>query len=261
MTDRSFYPLTAPVSLILLAVLLLSALPAQAHNAVGGVYAIGDKIEGKVGFGNGTPAVTGTQVDVQNAEGVSLGSIQVEQDGAFRFTAKVLQDHYFLVDMGGGHIVKLRLPADELSLGHARDPESKVHSHIPHSHGTLTHTHDGDTHSHPVSETGHHDHAEEAHPDEPHAEDHDQTEDHDHAGGDEKTMPHSHEAGDEAEHTAELQNLIETAVARQIKPLREELAAYKEQAKFRDLLGGLGYLLGLAGLGAWLSQRRKNKAA
>ncbi|KZY55777.1 hypothetical protein A3752_02270 [Oleiphilus sp. HI0081] len=62
----------------------------------------------------------------------------------------------------------------------------------------------------------------------------------------------------------DLQALIEKAVAKQIKPLRKELNAYKEKASFRDALGGIGYIFGLCGIGIWLTQRNqstKNKAS
>ena len=50
---------------------------------------------------------------------------------------------------------------------------------------------------------------------------------------------------------------IETAVARQIRPLREELNAAREHAGMQDVLGGLGYIFGLAGLAAWWRSRRR----
>jgi nickel transport protein len=49
---------------------------------------------------------------------------------------------------------------------------------------------------------------------------------------------------------------IERAVARQMRPLREELAAARGRAGLRDVLGGIGYILGLAGLLAWWRCRR-----
>ena len=53
-----------------------------------------------------------------------------------------------------------------------------------------------------------------------------------------------------------IEALVETAVARQIIPLREQLNAYEDRVRWRDVLGGLGYILGLAGLAAWLTTRR-----
>jgi nickel transport protein len=44
---------------------------------------------------------------------------------------------------------------------------------------------------------------------------------------------------------------IERAVARQLRPLREELAATREALRLQDILGGIGYLFGLAGLYLW----------
>jgi nickel transport protein len=51
--------------------------------------------------------------------------------------------------------------------------------------------------------------------------------------------------------------LVEQAVARQIRPLREQLDAYQESARLRDALGGLGFIIGLGGLAYGLDQRRK----
>ena len=50
---------------------------------------------------------------------------------------------------------------------------------------------------------------------------------------------------------------LERTVARQIRPLREALRDHDEQVRLRDILGGIGYIVGLAGLGLWWSRRRK----
>lgn len=47
---------------------------------------------------------------------------------------------------------------------------------------------------------------------------------------------------------ADLAALIEQAVARQVRPLREQLDAYEESVRWHDMLGGIGYIVGLAGL-------------
>lgn len=51
-------------------------------------------------------------------------------------------------------------------------------------------------------------------------------------------------------------SLVEQAVARQVRPLREELMAYGEQVRLHDILGGFGYIAGIAGLGLWWRSRR-----
>lgn len=44
---------------------------------------------------------------------------------------------------------------------------------------------------------------------------------------------------------------IERAVAGQLRPLREELATARYRAGLQDLLGGIGYIIGLAGIALW----------
>jgi len=50
--------------------------------------------------------------------------------------------------------------------------------------------------------------------------------------------------------------LVEDAVARQVAPLREQLLAYEDKVRLHDVLGGIGYILGLAGLALWWRSRR-----
>lgn len=52
-----------------------------------------------------------------------------------------------------------------------------------------------------------------------------------------------------------LQAMIEKAVAKQVVPLRKELAEFKEKAGLQQILGGMGYIFGLCGLAIWLRQR------
>lgn len=56
----------------------------------------------------------------------------------------------------------------------------------------------------------------------------------------------------------DLATLVEQAVARQVRPLREQIIAYEDQIRLRDIVGGVGYIIGLAGLAAWWQQRRRN---
>jgi nickel transport protein len=50
---------------------------------------------------------------------------------------------------------------------------------------------------------------------------------------------------------------VEAAVARQIRPLREAMQAQEERVRLRDIVGGIGYIIGVAGLGLWWSSRRR----
>ncbi|MBT3360283.1 MAG: carboxypeptidase regulatory-like domain-containing protein [Rhodospirillales bacterium] len=75
---------------------------------------------------------------------------------------------------------------------------------------------------------------------------------------------HAHEHAHTDDQTAQHQGTtdqIEKAIARQIGPLRMELAAYQDEIRFRDVIGGVGYIVGIAGLLAWFHTRRKRMAA
>lgn len=56
--------------------------------------------------------------------------------------------------------------------------------------------------------------------------------------------------------SADIQALIEAAVARQIRPLREQLDAYQDQVRWHDVAGGIGTIIGLAGLAFGLTRGR-----
>jgi nickel transport protein len=57
--------------------------------------------------------------------------------------------------------------------------------------------------------------------------------------------------------------LDEAAVAKmlrdELRPLRREIAAYKEKNDLQTILGGIGYILGLFGLAMYVAARRKLK--
>ncbi len=53
---------------------------------------------------------------------------------------------------------------------------------------------------------------------------------------------------------------VEAAVARQLRHLREQLNGYETTVRIRDVMGGIGYLFGLAGLIALLKTRKSRSA-
>ncbi len=59
---------------------------------------------------------------------------------------------------------------------------------------------------------------------------------------------------------AQLQKIVEKAVARQVKPLRKQIMQLQNSIRLHDVLGGLGYILGLTGLGMWAAARHKETA-
>jgi len=55
----------------------------------------------------------------------------------------------------------------------------------------------------------------------------------------------------------ELKQMIQQLLEEELKPIRRSLAQAAEQKPgFRDIMGGIGYLLGLAGLVAWMKNRK-----
>ncbi len=66
------------------------------------------------------------------------------------------------------------------------------------------------------------------------------------------TVPPAIAAGDAA-----LRTLVEEAMARQIAPLREQILASEDRVRVRDVLGGLGFILGIAGTAFFFLGRRR----
>ena len=58
------------------------------------------------------------------------------------------------------------------------------------------------------------------------------------------------------EASEDLLPLIERAVSRQLAPLRQEIAEMERSVRMRDILGGLGYIAGLAGVLLYFKTRR-----
>lgn len=49
---------------------------------------------------------------------------------------------------------------------------------------------------------------------------------------------------------------VEAAVARQILPLRKQIDAMEDRARFSDIMGGIGTIFGLFGVFAWVASRK-----
>jgi len=62
---------------------------------------------------------------------------------------------------------------------------------------------------------------------------------------------------------AELEALVKKAVRNQVRPLREQIERYEEKTRLRDIIGGIGYILGLMGLAFYFlgSARRRARDA
>ena len=61
--------------------------------------------------------------------------------------------------------------------------------------------------------------------------------------------------------TDEERTEIAAIVRDEMRPLRREIAAYREKNDLQTILGGMGYILGLFGVGFYLAARRRLKHA
>lgn len=53
-----------------------------------------------------------------------------------------------------------------------------------------------------------------------------------------------------------IERIVDEAVSRQVRPLREQLDAFEHEVRIRDVIGGIGYIVGAVGLVALLKSRR-----
>lgn len=70
----------------------------------------------------------------------------------------------------------------------------------------------------------------------------------------------SHMVSDADATPPDLDARVEAAVARQLRPLREQLNGYETSIRIRDVMGGIGYVFGLAGILALLKSRKSHPA-
>ncbi|ABK45630.1 cobalamin (vitamin B12) biosynthesis CbiM protein [Magnetococcus marinus MC-1] len=188
-----------------------------AHNMVADLYAEGMQIEGEVGFSGGG-AARDVAVSMYDAEGRLLGQTRSDAEGIFRFHAQQVMDYHFRVDAGAGHVVELTLPAEQLS-GDGTEATTPASSSLDQEGGGQSTVQSG---GEKLAQEG-------------------------------EILPIAAPSMLDA---AQLERMIESAVAKQIKPLRKQLLQYENKVRLQDILGGLGYILGLTGLAMGWSRRR-----
>jgi len=206
---------------LILAALLLVAAPAQAHKLKVFATAEGAVIVGTVYFSGGDKAMAVAGV-VTGPDGTVAGRVITDRDGIFRFTAHSRMDHTITMDAGDGHMATTVIAAAELppSL-----PQEQVGGPQEQVGGPQEQV------GWPQEQVGW--------PQEQ-------------VGG--ATPPPARQTAAGEAITPET---VETAVARQIGPLRRQLDAYEDQVRLHDILGGIGIIFGLFGTAAWLSVRRQ----
>lgn len=208
-----------PLGLVAILLLALSA-PASAHRLQVFATAEGHQIRGSTYFARGS-AATGARIEVLDPQGELLAELTPDAQGRFVYPTTAPIDHRIRVHAGDGHQAEWLIKAEELSGGFVRvaTGEQGMADTSP-----ITPTAPGA----PVP------------PIEP-------------SGGDQQ----EHEVVPVATLDPALEAAIERAVARQMRPLREQLMAAEDRIRLSDILGALGYILGLTGFAIWWSHRRR----
>lgn len=208
---------------LLALVLALAPLPALAHKVLMGVFPSGSRIEGEIGFSSGG-APSGQRVDVFDAEGNRLGETFTDEDGFFLFTPTEPVGHVFRADLGAGHVAEAEMATEDVA--------------------TIVERADSGAATIRWSGTG---------PAAPAA-----------AGPVASTRAATIADGATQTPAPALDPLeldaIASAMRDEIRPLRRELAAYRERNDLQSVLGGIGYIIGLFGVGFYVAAHRKLKA-
>lgn len=228
--------------LIALSLLLLCS-PAQAHRLQVFASVDGDQIQGRVYFVGGHPA-KGVAVELLDAEGEHVAELSSNDEGRFRIRAPAAQDYRVVAQSGDGHRAEWPIAASELAGAFKDLPPTVARAANAPSNGSSL---DGPTG-----------------PESPESPERSDASSCFAAEADvdpvlgaliERAIEQAIEPGLEQR----VPQAVEQAVARQVLPLREALAQAQAQASFRDLLGGLGYIAGIAGFGLWWTQRREKR--
>ncbi|MBB4301258.1 nickel transport protein [Rhodobium orientis] len=196
----------APLFAAVIAAALLAAPPALAHKVVLSVYAVGEALEGEVGFSNGDMAEN-ARIDVYDDADKKIGETMTDGDGYFTYKPTQKTVHIFRADLGAGHVATARveiadLPQAAAPATAATDPAKPAI--VP-------------------------------------------------AG----TVSAAMVPGMSADQRA----VIAEEIRRELRPLRREIAAYKEKNDLQNVLGGIGYIIGLFGVAFYVAARRRLKDA
>ena len=196
--------------------------PAFAHKLNLFAYAEGRTLHGEAYLRGGDP-VRGAAVSVFDAEGRKLGDATTDEEGKFTFDVQFGCDHKLVVDAGAGHRAEYTVAADELP-GDLPPPTAGGQTPV-------------ETPVPPAEPPG-----------EPSGEQ------------DVSTLP-----ADKPDAAPPGEESLETrveALTRQIVQLRKQLDDYEQKTRWHDVLGGIGYILGLMGVVFYfLGVRRKEKRA
>lgn len=220
----------------LVLVLAFAAAPALAHKVILSIFPSGAQIEGELGFSNGDVAPPGQIVEVFDSTGRKLGQTETDAEGFFRFTPDEAVELVFKTDLGGGHVAETYMEGAEV----LRIVDAGKKAAQGAAAATIRWA------GAPAASAGQ---AGEA-----------ATPGIAAAPTPEETSFITSQITVTALTDPELEAIAE-AVRNEIRPLRREIAAYKEKNDLQTILGGIGYIAGIFGLGFYIAARRKLKGA
>ncbi len=192
---------------------------AQAHSLHVFAMGNGDIIDGYTYFGGGARPHNG-EIQLLDRDDKLLFTGTTDDQGEFRIRISHRQDYVIKANSGDGHIAEFTINGDELS---SQLPKAAQDSEITVSEITGT----AITPKAPAPIMG--------------------------MGNKTETD------GMIALSRDELADLIDAAVARHVRPLREQLVAYEDKVRFSDLLGGIGIIIGIFGVFAWVKAGRNQR--
>lgn len=229
---------------LLLGVLLGLSGAVAAHSLQLFAMAEGDRISGRAYFAGGHPA-RGAQIQVLTAAGELLATLTPDAEGAFAYRTEAARDLLIVAQSADGHRAEWPIAAAELSGAFAVSdsaaeaspaatlvPSSEVRAEPPDAAERARQAHPSASAQAATGQVF--------------------------SGRTELLQATGRTAPERLDPT--VLAAIEQAVARQVRPLREALARRQAQAQLRDILGGIGYILGIAGLGIWWTARRRRRA-
>jgi len=203
--------------------LVVAAPTAWAHKIYLHAEVVGQKVQGRAYFRGGVPAQKAT-LEVFLPDGRKLLQTKTDAKGEFWFQAPVRCDYRLVVDTGDGHAAEYTLPAADLP--ESLPPPEKV-TLLP-----------SQKPQNPPNEKSRG--AAEEKPDPTHSG---------------QVLPLEKSQAGVAD---PLPEWIEQAVHRQIAPLARKIEQMEERLRWSDVLGGIGYIVGLTGMGFYLLGMRRS---
>lgn len=204
-------------ALIVLVAALAWPATGLAHGLVVFASSEGRTISGWVNV-QGGGGLEGATVQVFGPDDSRLGEVTTGREGSFEFVAERRCDHTFVVAAAGGHRAEYTVSAGELP------PDLPGPGSTQATAGRRVESGEDES----TAQSG------------PPAD---------------STGPGQHPSPGRMQE--QVKQAVESVVVRHVRPLREELRRYRQEATIRDVLAGIGFILGITGVAFYLKAGRK----